>query len=335
MKLLLCYSKDNEELANVVIKYLKDVNESLDICVSCDKRRDRVGKRYADSLHENIDDVDFYIPILTKEFFASRFCVMDFGAAVFNLFNKYKYEAAEMIYPLCVYPLSPDKALEYTIIAHLNAYDIINEDHMEEISSRLGGSENRIKSATKEFIYDIKQLIYGNTNLFEIVTDIKGFAWGGYAEGTVGAVNERFCKVKRCENGVNVAFKLSPGGSKDEQKEKPDFGAFLLFRDTLNMDAFLSLSKNARLSFELDCFTNSFNMFTVEFKTESNNEKVIVGEKTFTVEKECATYEVPLSIIGGENARRAISEINFIILSKNTVEDEGSFDINYLTIKTE
>lgn len=335
MKVVLSYSKDNEELADVVREYLKDVNELLDIRVSCDSRGDRIGKKYADSLHEKLDDVDLYIPILTKEFFASRFCVMDFGAAVYYLYNKYKHEAAEFIYPLCVYPLYPDKALQYTLIAHLTAYDIINENDVEEITRRLGGNENSIQSRIKEFIYAIKQLVYGNTNLLQVATEIKGFAWGGNAEGTIGRDNELFCSVEGNEKSIYVLFNLSPDGFKDEKKKKPDFGAFLLFRDTVNMDAFLRLSKEARLVFELNSFTGSFKKFTVEFKAEGKNGKVKVGEKTFDVKKDLATYEVPLSVIRGENARKAISEVNFIVLSENTVEDEGSLKIKNITIQTE
>ncbi len=335
MKVLLCYSKDNKELADVVKEYLKSVNDSLDIRISCDGKEDRVGKKGADTLHENLNDADIYIPILTKEFYASRFCVMAFGAAVFYLYNKYKYEAGDLIYPLCVYPLNPEKALKYTLIAHLPAYDIMNENVIEELSRRLGGSENGIKSGTKEFIYDIKKIAYGKTNLLQLATEIKGFAWGGNAEGTIGKDNERFCNVDSNEKRINVGFNLSPRGFEDEKKKKPDFGVFLIFRDTVNMDTFLSLSKEARLVFELNSFTSSFKQFTVEFKTDGQYGKVKVGEETLAVKEDCATYEVPLSVIGGENDRKAISEVNIIVLSENTVEDEGSFYLKNITIKTD
>ncbi len=333
MKVLLCYSKENEEVADLVKEYLKSVNESLDIRISCDRKEARIGKKHADTLLEKLNDLDLYIPILTKEFFASRFCVMTFGATVFYLYNK--YEAGDLIYPLCVYPLNPEKALEYTLIAHLPAYDIMSENNIEEMSRRLGASENRIKSGTKEFIYDIKKIAYEKTDLLQIATEIKGFAWGGNAEGTIGKDNERFCNVDSNGKRINVGFNLSPRGFEDEKKKKPDFGVFLIFRDNVNMDTFLSLSKEARLVFELDSFTSSFKQFTVEFKTEGQYGKVKVGEETLAVKEDCVTYEVPLSVIGGESDRKAISEVNFIILSENTVEDEGSFYLKNITIKTD
>ena len=333
MKVFISYAKDNEDLAVVVREYLKSVNESLDICLSSDSKVDRVGKRYVDGLRRNLDDADLFIPILTKEFFASRFCVMEFGAAVFLLFDKYKYEATEFIYPLCVYPFSPDNALKYTLIAHLAAYNIMDEDDIKELSQKLKGSETEINARIKDYLFDVKRLVYGNPDLLQIATEIKGFAWGGCAEGTSGVDNERFCKVWINEEGISTGFKLSPGGFENEKENKPDFGTFLIFRDTVNIDAFLSLSKEARLVFELDCFTNSFDKFTVEFKSEGNSVKA--GEITFKIEAECATYEVPLSIIKGKDACKAISEINFIVLGEDTVEDEGQFFIRNLTIKTE
>ena len=65
-----------------------------------------------------MNNSDLFVPVISKEYYESKFCMIELGVAYSYLYNQYNKKGEDYIFPFALYPMQKGQALSGTPMAN-------------------------------------------------------------------------------------------------------------------------------------------------------------------------------------------------------------------------
>ena len=333
-KIFLSHSSKNRELANLFSDFLESLSNDISVFCSSALGAMPIGANFENKIKEALNESDVFIPLLSEDFYKSRYCMIELGFAYSFLSSKYEASNGEYIMPLVVPPVKISEALAGTPLLFLQAGSIFEEGDLRVLISGLkdvmkiqtnAGVNNRIK----QFVSESKAMIFQKYNFLSGSTTLTCNAGNVPGEGRHYISHSQYSDGKSI--GYSVNFNLRPFITSIAE---PDFVSFVYkFPVKVDLYQIVNIFEEASLAFSIVNFSDTIRKMDVEIKFSDSLQ--ILKRQTIDVASGENTYFIKLKDMRSE-ALREISEICFVIVPSYLIESEreGMFQILNMRIET-
>lgn len=330
MRIFISHSSRNREIVLKFAEFLEMISSEIEVFCSSESGSIKVGSDFVEKIYEELDNSDLFIPVISNEYYSSRYCMIELGVAYSFLCNKYNKKREEYIFPFSVYPVKKGQALSGTPIANIQTGAINDEKDMRAFLECLSSEKNLVLGSginrkLHSFMFAIDQILISNQNILDMAQS------NTYFDDSIEYRHKRdIINSSMAKEEIVVNFNLNPY-EVDNDYKKPNFISHVLgYVDGLNLNRYLDFNSAAEFCFVLTNFTNSLERIFVEFKYSKNNRLL-------------HTFEIPL--VSGENQVRLhldkmrsnalgeVSEICFVIHPDDVLEDEGMYKIGKIKVE--
>ena len=324
MRFFISYTTKNQWLVPGLQKLIETARPDAQVFCSATGGIDP-GENYRKAIFENLHQADTFIAIVSNEYWKSKYCIVELGAA----YQRYCYDSEKTIdiQPLLLPPLEKSMAMANTPLTELQVTDLTNTEEMTALLRRIAGSENeanidKMNIQIAEFVGFLKKTILTNKSLTD---DADANAY--YDEPPANAIDkDTVVKVWRStkdSNSFQFMFNLS------QLSYTPSFISMALeYDEEVNFRDYLKIDPSAAFSFRVNNVDDILNSdddgilesISVEFKIGDYH----TVYKRF--ELELKPGENQLSIPLADMNHRPLGEINqicFVIYPKNMKKTEG------------
>ena len=328
MRIFISHASKNKEIVLKFAEFLESVSSEIEVFCSSENGRIKVGKNFIQTIFEKLGASDLFVPILSKEYYESRFCMIELGVAYSYLFNKYENNGEEYIIPFALYPVRKGQALSGTPMVNIQVGEVNDEEDirsfLEYISSEKGihigsGTNRKIHS----FKTELDQIFLTHQNIVELAKI------GTYFDDSIDYKRKQdIANYSVKDNTITVNFNMNPYDL--EEIRYPNFISMVLkYVDKIDIGLYLNFNDSAEFRCMVTNFTNYLKRIFIEFKYSDNNRVL-------------ETFEFP--IVYGENnlsiplremrskVLSEISEICFVIHPDDIIEKEGMFQIRDIKV---
>lgn len=330
MKIFISHSSKDQEISEKLKELLENSGTNVSVFSSSDKGAIPIARDFVKYIFEELKSSEYFIPLLSENYFSSKFCMIEWGMAGTYYFDKKKGSTLKKIMPVYVYPLKPDDAVGGTPFAHLQCYDLANTFAAQSIIETINPDSEIDEADYNEFARFAKRESTLKKGVFDRAKDIFACSFGEKVDAEDW--NDFYkCTVNRDANEATVSYNLNP--YEKAEFVKPDFVSLVFkYYDALDLYSFLNYSRDAKLVFKVFNFTNSIRKLQVEIKYSGNQ---FVGKPwTCEVAKGLNEFEVPLKAFDNDKLR-TVDEICFAVKSSDFVENEGTFVLKDFNIVLE
>ena len=105
MRIFISHASKNKEIVLKFADFLEEVNNDIEVFCSSESGNIKVGKNFIETIFEELNHCDLFIPIISKEYYASKFCMTELGVAYSYLYKKYQKQEEDYIFPFVLYPV--------------------------------------------------------------------------------------------------------------------------------------------------------------------------------------------------------------------------------------
>ena len=331
MKIFISHASANEEVILQFASLLESVSSDISVFCSSQEGSVRVGQNFVEVILKELSDSDLFIPVISKEYYDSRFCMIELGIANAYLFDTYRKSLEDYIYPFVLFPVKKSGALSGTPISHLQAGELNNQDSLrnfldslvEDKGIRMGANVNR---KINSFVFNIDHILLRKYDI------LHGARPGAYFDDSI-YFRERN-DVAQCSasaEGITVNFNMNPYERNDARW--PNFVSLALcYTDSIDLGRYLDFNIDATFDFKLTSFTNSIKRIVVEFKQVDGNRII----ESFIKEVQYGENRISIPLCSMKsNALSHVSEICFVVHPEDVVEAEGMFKISEMRVHFE
>lgn len=327
MRVFISHASKNRETVLRFAKFLEEVSANIDVFCSSEKRGIDIGRNFVDVIFKELNSSDIFVPIISKEYYESKFCMIELGVAYSCLSNR--NDGREYIFPFALDPLKKGLALSGTPLNYIQTGSLSDEDDihnfLEYLSNDMGlGLCSGINRKIQSFEYDIGQIFLKSQNI------VKMAKFGTYFDDSIEFEKRGdIVSSSATDDMIVINFNMNP--YERQEVRYPSFISLALrYVDKLDIGRYLYFNSQAEFHFMLTNFTNSLKKIFVEFKYSDNNSLLDTFE--FSVGYGENKLSIPLERMVS-NALNNISEICFVIHPDDIVEEEGMFKIGEIEIK--
>lgn len=114
MRIFVSHASKNGEIVLKFAKLLEMVSSDIEVFCSSEKESIMVGMNFVKTIFTELQKSDLFIPIISKEYYESRFCMIELGVAFSYLYNQYNNRGEEYIFPFVISPVQKGEALSNT-----------------------------------------------------------------------------------------------------------------------------------------------------------------------------------------------------------------------------
>ncbi len=328
MRIFISHASKNKDIVLKFADFLEMVSSDIDVFCSSEDGSIKVGKNFIDTIFDELNNCDLFVPMISREYYDSKFCMIELGVAYSFLYNRYNKKGEDYIFPFAIYPVQKGDALSGTPIANIQTGDISDEkdihSFLEYLSSDIGiNIGSGINRKLHSFKFDIDHIFLKHQDIVGIAK-INAF----FDDSIEFHRRDDIVNVSVTQDIVVVNYNMNP--YEKQNAKRPNFVSLVLkYIDKLDIGRYLDFNGAAEFKFIIISFTNSLRRISIEFKYGDNNNIL-------------ETFEFPISY--GENALRIslekmrskalsnISEICFVIHPDDVVEDEGMFKVSGIEI---
>lgn len=328
MRIFISHSTKNQEMVLRFAELLENVCDQIEVFCSSATRSIMVGENFVKKIFCELDTCDMFIPILSREYYQSRFCMIELGVAYSYLLQKYESNGEQYIFPFALYPVTKGQALAGTPMSNIEVGDLDSGTDIKSLFDymsnkheiRFGSGVNRI---IHSFQTDLENVLLKERNILDLAKI------GGYFDDSIiYHWVEDVIRYKVVDGAIVVNYNMNP--YKGVNIKRPNFISLALrFPDKLDMRKYLDFNAQAELRFCLVNSNASLHKISVEFKYSDVNS--ILDTVEFPAHSGESTVSIPLVNMRGEALSR-ISEICFVIHPCDVSVDEGMFLIKEIEI---
>lgn len=329
MRIFISHATKNKEIVLKFAEFLESVSSEIEVFCSSEGGSIKVGKDFIKTIFEELDSSALFIPVLSKEYYESRFCMIELGVAYSYYSNKYEKNGEEYILPFALFPVTRGQALSGTPMSNIQVGEMNDENDLKSLleyleaekSIRIGSGINR---KLHSFKAEMDQIILKNQDIVEMAKI------GTYFDDSIAYKRkEDVVNYSIKDNTIIVNYNMNPYDIRDVKH--PNFISMVLrYVDKIDLGRYLDFNDAAEFEFALTSFTNSLERIFVEFKYSDSN-KVL---ETFKLPVVYGENKMSISLKGmRSNALNQISEICFVIHPEDVVEEEGMFQIGEIRIQ--
>lgn len=329
MRVFLSHSSNNKSIALELQTLIEECGEDVVVFCSSDKGAIPVGRDFVKCISDNLENCDVFIPLLTTDYFQSKFCMIELGFAVAYLLKQPDDIAKAFIYPFCVYPVSPGNALDGTPISHLQVSDLLNKKQLTKMVREVIQNRTPITSRIDEFIHEITKIVIKEENLLAHASRIFSCA-GSFYDHTKNWDDCSQTSFSTSDQKITTTITLNP--YELTKPEKPDFiSTVIQYVDSIDLSRYLKVLPKPTFKFTVNNITKSLTGINVELKY-GDNKQILFEPAAFNIGKEKTECSFDLSKYRSKKLGQ-ICEICFVINKSNIVEDEGTFTIENIRIE--
>ena len=311
MRIFISHSIKNEKIVLKFAEFLESINSEIEVFCSSEKGSIGTGKNFVKTIFDELDACDLFIPVLSREYYESKFCMIELGVAYSYLIKKYESNGEDYIFPYALYPITKSQALAGTPMMNIQVGEINDKEDIRSLLEyidlerkiHVGAGANRKLHA---LITEIDQILLKNQNIIEMANI------GTYFD----------------DNAIVVNYNMNP--YEKENVKYPNFISMVLgFPDKIDLGRYLDFNDEAEFDFLLTSFTNSLTRIFVEFKHSDGIRPL--GTMEFQINYGENKIHIPLKKMQSK-ALGQIAEICFVIHPADVLEKEGMFQISEITI---
>lgn len=329
MRVFVSHSSKNGDIALRFTKFLESISSEIEVFCSSEKNSIKVGADFVDTIFNELNNSEVFIPIISKEYYESKFCMIELGVAYSYFCERYKVNGENYIFPFSLYPVQKGYALSGTPLVNIQTGDIADEEDLHGFLEYLSEEKGvAIKSATNRmihtFINDVDKVSLEKQNILEVAKVNTFFDDSIDFYHTEDIAN---CGVS--DDVIVVNYNMNP--YEKEDVKRPNFISLVLtYVDKLDLGRYLELNLDAEFKFIVTSFTNSLKRIFIEFKYSEANRVLETFE--FPIVYGENRLQIPLEKMKSK-ALGNISEICFVIHPDDVVEDEGMYKIGEIKIE--
>lgn len=329
MRIFISHASKNGEIVLKFAELLEKVSCEIEVFCSFERGTIGAGQNFVEKIFDELNNSDLFIPIISREYFESKFCMIELGVAFSYLYNRYKNEGENYIFPFALYPIQKGQALSGTPIANLQVGSINEKEDIHSFLECLSNDKgiyigSGINQKIHSFIYEVEQVVMKTQNVIE-TAKIKTFFDNSIEFRNPGDVVSNSI----AENMIVVNYNMNPY-DRDSLK-KPNFISLVLkYVDKFDLRKYLNFNNQAEFVFTVNDFSDSLKRIFVEFKYSDSN--VILDTFEFPIEYGENKLKIPLERMDSK-ALSNISEICFVIHPGDVKEEEGMFKVGEIMIR--
>ena len=329
MRIFISHATKNNEVVKKFAAFLEEVSSDIEVFHSSEKGSIEVGKNFVQVIFDELNNSDLFIPVISKEYYESRFCMIELGVAYSYLYNRFSDQGEDYIFPFALYPIQKGQALAGTPLSYIQTGALNDKEDVHSFLQYLnikkgvniGSGVNR---KLHSFIFEIEHSILKRQNILETARI------GVYFDDSIDFNNrEDIASMSIAENALIINYNMNPY-EKTHVKYPKFISMVLRYVDKLDICRYLSFNDQAEVSFTLTNFTNSLKRIFIEFKYSDSNR--ILETFKFPLENGEQVLSIPLKMMSS-NALCNISEICFVIHPDDVTEEEGMFKISGIEVK--
>ena len=333
MNFFISHSSANGSIAVAFTELIKSIisKEDLDdiFCSSFDGSIGS-GKDFIRLIVSKLNNCDAFIPLISDEYYKSRFSMIELGIACGKYFNNEKNQAMEHLYPFAVFPTRSSYALSGTPINNLHVANINSEDDLYKFFTDLSVDRGvrllpNIRNKISAFVTAVDRILLESHDIISNAETDTFIDDSGYYKNRADIVQHSIA-----DNDITVNFNLDP----EEKNVEPTsfFSLALMYIDALDLGRYLEIDNACSFDFALNNFTNSLKAIDVEFK-RGDVFTSIIKKFTLPIEPGMNMLHIPLSEMKYE-ALHNITQICFVVHPKtDVVEPEGMFKISDVKVR--
>lgn len=106
MRVFISHASKNKEIVLKFSRFLEDINSDIDVFCSSEKGSIKVGSNFVEAIFKELNECDVFIPIISKEYYDSKFCMIELGVAYSYFRGKYQKKWRELYLSICTLPCS-------------------------------------------------------------------------------------------------------------------------------------------------------------------------------------------------------------------------------------
>lgn len=307
LKLFISHSSANAWLIPGLLELIRAANPQAQVFCSSEASINP-GDDYNKTIYAHLKDADVFVAIVSREYWKSRYCVLELGAA----YERFRFDNknAVSIQPMLVPPLDKGMALANTPLVAMQVTDLTDADALILFLDRVASPEelrdlNGMRLRASEYAALVrKNVLKGKALLY-------GTHAGAYYDEPTSASIPRNEVVRFKQLGDDrflFEFCLS---RLQEVGHTPSF-ASLAFTcwGKINLREYLAFDRDAAFMFQVDNITNALSAITVELKYDSDH-KVFQAIEC-PLDEGTNTVRIPLGPMNYEPLA-SITEISFVI----------------------
>lgn len=323
MKIFISHASKDREIVLKFVELLKTTNQEIEIFCSSEEGSIRAGENFVEIIFEKLNDSDLFIPILSTEYFKSRFCMIELGAAYGCLYNKHRGNGKNYIFPFTLYPMNKGNALSGTPMSNIQSGEMENRNDIRKLLEYLTKKINAVLKPEIE-----KQLCEFNRYTIQKMyrdEDVVGKAKiQAYCDSETKFYREEdIVNYVLNEDGVNINFNMNPYQLNDFLYPKY-IGLALKYIDKLNMGKYLDCNEEATFKFMLMNHSGALKEIFIEFKYSEANR--ILETFSFRLNSGKNILNIPIKKMRSK-ALSEIQEICFVIHPADVNYEKGSFQL--------
>lgn len=329
MKIFISHSSKNRSIILKFARFLESIDSNIEVFCSSEKGSIPTGTNFVKTIFDELMHSDLFVPIISSEYFESKFCMIELGVAFSYLYSKYNNTGDEYIYPFALYPIQRDQALSGTPLANLQVGNLNDEmdihNFLKHLSDTKGVSlKTGLNRSLHSFIFEIDQVLLDQQNIVEMARI------GAYCGNTSKYHKDSdYINISVAENTVVLNYNMNP-----YEEANPAYPSFisiaLRYVDKLDLGRYLDIGANPEFTCVVNNFTNSLKQIQIEFKYSESN--AILQKFEFSLQAGDNELIIPLAKMKS-NALHNISEICFVIHPDDVTEVEGMFKVTDIAIR--
>lgn len=328
MRIFISHATKNREAVLKFAEFLETVSSDIEVFCSSENGSIKVGKNFVETIFNELNNSDLFVPIISREYYESKFCMIELGVAYSYLYNQHNKRGEDYIFPFALYPVQKGQALSGTPLANIQTGSINDTNDIHSFLEYLS-SDKKVKTGSginrklHEFKYDMDQILLKNQNIIELAKV------NAYFDDSIEfKYHQDIVSTSITENTIVVNYNMNPYEKKDVMC--PNFISIVLsYVDKLDLGRYLDFNDTFELQFVITSFTNSLKRVFVEFKHSDSNRILDTFEFPITYGEN--KLHIPLEKMKS-NALSNISEICFVIHPDDVVENEGMYKISEVEI---
>lgn len=322
LRLFISHSSKNAWVVDKFEDLVRTIVPDTHIFASSDAVIDP-GKDYVDVIYKNIVDGDVFVAFISREYWASKFCIFELGAA-YQLYRE--RDSNISIQPLLMPPLNKGNALSNTPIVQMQLTDLTDPGAISLLFRKLLGPDDerlvdRHEVEIAEFATFVKRGVLSQASL---LSDARVDVFFD-ERGDIGVPRDQIVRCTSVGDGAYLfEFTLS------RLPYTPGFASLAcMFDNHVNLSEYLSFDRGATFCFTIDNLDGVLKGIAVEFK--HNYLKMVHRSIAVELVEGKQDISIPLADMNYDPLKD-ISEICFVINPGIWKELDGSVVISDIRV---
>lgn len=101
MRIFISHATKNKEVVLKFAEFLESVSSEIEVFCSSENGSIKVGKDFIKTIFEELNSSALFIPVLSKEYYESRFCMIELGVAYSYFFQQVRKGRGRVYHAVC------------------------------------------------------------------------------------------------------------------------------------------------------------------------------------------------------------------------------------------